>query len=120
MADVKSMLKDYLDGDFMTFINAGEFAEEIELDKIKIMAVVEHRTAEKSGNQNLNYPGLHGDFVEVYFKVSEYEVERQRLMKQGEICYLNGKRYTVEEITNEQGMAHLKLSEYRQNTVRMI
>lgn len=107
------MLKDFLDADFLTFLNDGEFAEEIELGKVKILAVIEHKTAEKSGNQNLNYPGLHGDFVEVYFKVADYE---PRLMKHGEICYLNGKRYTVEEVTNEQGMAHLKLSEYRQNT----
>lgn len=119
MGDVEScMLKDYLDGDFETFMNIGEFAEDIELDKIEIRAVIENHTAEKSGNQNLNYPGLHGDFVEVYFKVADYVEERKRLMRQGEICYLNGKRYTVAEVTDEQGMAHLILSEYRQNTLR--
>ena len=114
------IFKDYLPGDMDVMLNVDEFAEEIDIDGVKLLAVSDYTTKDKSGNQNLNYPGLHGDFIELYFKVSDYIESRQRLMRNGEICYVNKKRYTVDEIIEEQGLAHLILSEYRQNTLRNI
>ena len=113
------IFKDYLPGDMEEMLNLDVFGEEILIDGVNLKAVREYSTNAKSGNRNLNYPGLHGDFVEIFFRVSDYIESRQRLMRHGEICYLDNRRYTVEEITDEQGMAHLKLSAYRQNTVRV-
>ena len=112
------IFKEYLPGDMQEMLNLDVFAEEINLDEVCIKSIVENRTGFKSGNQNLNYPGLHGDFVELFFRVEDYIKSRKRLMRNGEICFLNGKRYTVESVTDEQGMAHLLISAYRQNTLR--
>lgn len=114
------MLKEYLSGDMLTMLNLDEFGEKIEMNEVELQAVLESTTKQKSGNRNLNYPGLHGDFLEIFFRIEDYISEEKQLMKQGEICYVNGKRYTVESVTDEQGMAHLMLAEYRQKTRKNI
>ena len=111
--------KDYLPADNHMMMNVEEFGEEIIIDDVELRAVAEESTAQKSGNRNLNYPGLHGDFLEIYFCVEDYIAERERLMKHGEVCHVNGKRYDVVQCTDEQGMCHLILSAYRQEQVRM-
>ena len=95
------------------------FGEEINIDGVDLIAVREYRTSARSGNRNLNYPGLHGDFLEIFFRTEDYIAEREKLPVHGNICYVDNRRYTVEDITDEQGMAHLLLAAYRQNTVRV-
>lgn len=114
------MLKKYLSADMLMMLNLDEFGEKIMINDVEIQAVTEETTKAKSGNRQLNYPGMHGDFLEVFFRIEDYVTEEKKLMRHGEICYVNGKRYTVESVTDEQGMAHLMLAEYRQKTRKNI
>ena len=111
--------KDYLPADNITMLNLDEFAEYIELDNVIIRAMILENTSQKSGNRQLNYTGLHGDFTEIFFRTCDYTVKRGRIPKHGEISCVRGKRYTVDRCEDEQGMCHLILSAYRQNTVNI-
>ena len=73
------------------------------------------RTAEKSGRLQETFEGLHGDFVELYFKTAEYA---GRLPVQGEWCYVDGRRYEVCSSEDELGMSHITLAAYRQSVMR--
>lgn len=115
---VKIMLKEYLSEDMLHMLDLGEFAKYMNFNDLIIRAVVEENTAQKSGNRNLNFTGLYGDFIELYFRVEDYISKKERLPVHGEVCYLNGKRYEVVKCIDEQGMAHLVLSGYRQNTLK--
>lgn len=112
------IFKDYLPQDSLHMLNLEEFGEIINIDDCEIQAVIEVSTNQKSGNRQLNYPALHGDFLELYFRTEDFLKYKSRLMIHGDICHVNGVRYDVEECTDEQGMTHLLLSAYRQNKVQ--
>ena len=112
------MFKDILLSDLATFINLEEFSEEITIDGLTLPAQITTSTKEKSARQSENFQGLHGDFVTVYFKTSDYIQTRKRLPVYNEYVIMNGKRYVVESSSDECGIARLILSSYRQNPLR--
>lgn len=112
-------LKDDIAADIRdVFINLTEFSDFHTLDGVIIACQVSAWTADKSARQNETYDGLHGDFTTLYFKTAEYTTKRERLMRKGEWCYFDGKRYDVISVRDEMGVTKLVISAYRQNTLR--
>lgn len=111
--------KDILIEDNSEMLELDEFAELLRIDGVIVRAVVDNYTAKKSGNANLNFKGLMGDFLEIFFRTMDYCRKRERLPRYGEICFVYSpdwdaeKRFVVESSTDELGMAHLVLSAYR-------
>lgn len=110
--------RDDLQSDLDIFVESEEFAEFVTLDEIYLRAQVTSYTAQKSGNRQLNFPALHGDFVTIYFKTSDYIGKKERLPRHGEWIWLDGVRYDVESCTDQKGIARLELAAYRQNDLR--
>ena len=111
-------LKDDLNNDLQTFLNADEFAEFANVDGVLIAAQISRHTTEKSERLTEQFDGLHGDFITIYFKAEPYIKKRSRLPKKGELCYVDDVRYGVEFAENQAGICKLILSAYRQNTLR--
>lgn len=110
--------KSLLQSDSEIFLNLEEFGEAINLDGLELKAQLSVRTAIKSSNEKKQFPGLHGDFVEIHFKTSEYLEIKKRLPFEGEQCELNGKRYYVKSSVDDLGIAKLELESYRQGQLR--
>lgn len=112
-------LKDDIAADIRdVFINLTEFSDWHTLDGVIIACQASQWTTDKSNRQNETYDGLHGDYTTLYFKTVEYTQKRERLMRKGEWCYFDGKRYDVISVKDEMGVTKLTLSAYRQNTLR--
>lgn len=116
--------KEILPDDDSAMLDLTEFAELVKIDGVILRAVIENHTADKSGNDKKNFKGLFGDFTEIYFRTQDYCRKRERLPRNGEVCYVYSnewkcdKRFHVESCVDEMGMAHLILSAYRQDTLR--
>ena len=110
--------KDDLRADNFTYLNTDEFSELTWVDGVLMKCQVSHWTAEKSGRASDNYDGLHGDFTTIFFEASVYMKKRERLPREGEWIYINGKRYDVMRVKNEMGVAKVVCAAYRQNTLR--
>ena len=110
--------KDDLREDNYTFLNLEEFSELTWVDGLLLRCQVSHYTGEKSTRQNENFDGLHGDFVTIDFEAAPYIRKKKRLPRQGEWIKINGRRYDVESVKNEMGVAKIVCSAYRQNTLR--
>ena len=109
--------KDDLREDIATFLCPTEFSEYVQINGVLLPAQVSNHTAEKSGRQNENYDGLHGDFVEVYFSSAPYLKKRGKLPKQGDWIYIQSKRYDVVSAQDELGIAKIICAAYRQNAI---
>ena len=112
------MFKAMLEADAEIFLNVAEFAEMINLDGIRLAAQMTVRTASASSNEKHQHVALHGDYVELHFKTAEYNEVRKRLPFQGELCTLNGKKYTVESSVDDLGIAKMTLKAYRMGQLR--
>ena len=112
------MFKDEIKKDLDVFVEDEEFAEEIELDGVKLTGQVISHTAEKSGRLQETFDGLHGDFITLYFKTDDYCSARKRIPREGEWAMINGKRYDVMNAADELGITRLICSAYRQNVLR--
>ena len=110
--------RDDLKDDLNIFVESEEFAKFVTLDGICLRAQVTGYTNQKSGNRNLNFEGLHGDFATLYFKTADYCNKKSRLPKRGETCWLDGVRFDVESCRDDCGIAKLELAAYRQNVLR--
>lgn len=110
--------RDDLKDDLDIFVESEEFAEFVTLDGIYLRAQVTAYNSQKSGNRQLNFEGLYGDFVTVYFKTADYCNKKARLPRKNEQVWLNNVRFDVESSENQSGIAKLTLSAYRQNTLR--
>ena len=110
--------RDDLKADLDIFVESEEFAEFVTLDGVTLRAQVTTSTQKMSGNETRNFDGLHGDFVTLFFKTSDYVGKKQRIPRQGEWCYFNGVRYDVTRCFDTLGITKLELSAYRQNTLR--
>ena len=92
------------------FLNLNEFAEYHIINGAEVAAVVSTlKTDMKSTISSRNYDGLHGDFVTVNVRKSDFT----RIPKQGENIRVDGKRYTVDEVRDNMGMLLMILSAYR-------
>ena len=91
------------------FIDLTEFSDYHTVDGVIIPCIVNSHTGDKS---------LHGDFMTLHFKATDYTVKRERLPRHGEWIYLDGKRYDVISVQNDMGVAKITISAYRQNTLR--
>lgn len=100
------------------FIDLTEFSDYHTVDGVIIPCIVNSHTGDKSNRQNETYDGLHGDFMTLHFKATDYTVKRERLPRHGEWIYLDGKRYDVISVQNDMGVAKVTISAYRQNTLR--
>ena len=110
--------KDDLFADLGIFVETDEFAELTDVDGVLLKAQFQTLTQKKSGLESQNYEQLHGDFVTLHFKTSDYTGKRERIPKHGELCSVNGKRYDVINSRDDLGITKLVLSAYRQNTLR--
>ena len=111
------MFKDDMKIDLDTFLELEEFAQLITLEGVELRGQVIKYTAEKSQRLAMQYGGLHGDFVQVYFATDEYLAAGKALPVQGQWVLLDGRRYDVVSCEDQQGLTRLVLSAYRQ-TVR--
>ena len=116
--------KELLPTDNEAILFLDEFAEWVKIDGIILRAVVEKSTAQKSGNVKLNYKGLMGDFLTLYFRSSDYNGKRERLPRNGERVKVYSdewhcdKLFNVVSCVDELGICTLVLDAYRQNTLR--
>ncbi|MBD3878214.1 MAG: hypothetical protein SR1Q5_00810 [Quinella sp. 1Q5] len=111
--------KEAIKADLDIFVETEEFAEEVLIDGIKCKAQLMVHTADKSNRQNETFPGLHGEFTEIFFKTEPYLAEHKKLPHRGDITLINGKRYEVVKAEDELGLMHLILSSYRANKPRV-
>ena len=116
--------KEILPADNEAILMPDEFAEWVKIDGVILRAVVEKSTAQKSANLKLNFKGLMGDFVTLYFRSSDYNGKRERLPRNGERVKVYSdewacdKLFNVVSCTDELGICTLVLDAYRQNTLR--
>lgn len=123
--------KDSLAQDWQTFLNLEEFSTEIEIDDVKLSAVViKHTGNVKNANiaskhdEYYIHPEIHnepliGDFITVYFKACDYFKERGRLPQNSEFTRINGKRYRVESAKDEMGIMKITCAADRMPIPRM-
>ena len=112
------IFKDDIADDIATFVSCKEFAELTEIDGVLLPCQIMDYTAEKSGRQNENYAGLHGDFVTIFFPTAPYVKKRERLPRNGEWIMVAGKRYDVISVKDELGVTQIICAAYRQNVLR--
>ena len=110
--------KELMKRDLDTFINPDEFAELHTVDGVEIMAVADKYTQAKSGSESKTFPVLHGDFVELCFKTSDFVAAKERLPKHGDRIKVDGRMYTVENCENEHGITIIILNAYRQSLTK--
>lgn len=116
--------KDLLPSDNEAILMLDEFAEWVKIDGVILRAVVEKSTAQKSGNLKLNFKGLMGDFVTLYFRTTDYNGKRERLPRNGERVKIYSDEWACDKLFNvvscadELGICTLVLDAYRQNTLR--
>lgn len=103
--------KEQLAADLDIFVEVDEFAQEVEIDGVTLKAQKISHTAEKSQRLSEQFEGLHGDYVTLYFKASDYP---KKLPVQGAWIICGGKRYDVLSSAEELGIVKLVLSAYRQ------
>lgn len=120
--------KDYVAQDLNIFLEIEEFGEMIEIDSIKILAILIQHTgdlniANVASKHEAYYvhPDLHsqpkiGKFCTVYFKTADYVSKRGRIPKHTEFCYVQGVRYQVESSIDEMGITKLELTTDAMNT----
>lgn len=118
MSESKMTFKDDLREDIGVFVNVTEFGELREVDGVIMPCQMIASTGAKSNRLTDNYDGLLGDFVTLYFRAETYIKKRGRLPRRGEWLYVNDKRFDVESVTNQHGVAKVVLSAYRQNKLR--
>ena len=109
--------KETVAADLDVFVNIEEFGEMVNLDGVKLRAVVIKNTGKRSRRstsikEHMN-PDLHsipliGDFVIIYFRTAEYTRERERIPKYSEFIELDGKRYKVEDSQETFGLTRLE------------
>ena len=112
-------LKDVIERDNdKVFLNVNEFAEYVEIDGIILQGQVQYRTEKASSLKSESFEMLHGDYVKVFFRTSDYCKKNERLPVQGEFVHLNKKKYKVMTCKDEMGITRLVLSSYRQEQLR--
>ena len=120
--------KDYLQRDIATFLNIKEYGEEVELDGVKLLAVVIKHTG-KTKPENISqkhdeyyiHPQLHGieligEYTTIYFRSADY---KRAVPKQSEFIRLDGVRYKVEESKTEYGITRLDCTTERMQQPRL-
>lgn len=112
------MFKDDLQTDLPLFVETEEFAEEVDVDGVRLPAQVCPISKARSELVRDSYPKLEGEFVELYFRTSDYTATRKRLPHYSEWCFVNGKRFEVVSSQDELGICRLELAAYRQPTLR--
>ena len=116
--------KEILPSDNENILQLDEFARWVKIDGVILRAVAEKSTAQKSGNLKLNYKGLMGDFLTLYFRTSDYIGKRERLPRYGERVKVYSDEWACDKLFNvvscadELGICTLTLDAYRQNTLR--
>ena len=117
--------KDLLPSDNEAILQLDEFAEYVKIDGVILKAVVEKSTAQKSGSRQLNYKGLMGDFVTLYFRTYDYIGKKNRLPRHDERVKVYSDEWSCDKLFNvvscqdELGICTLVLDAYRQNTARI-
>lgn len=92
------------------FLNLNEFGEKHRLDDVELIAVIStSQTKQRANVQSRNFEGLHGDFMTVNIKKSDFP----RIPKQGENIRLDGKLFKVSECRDNMGMLYIELAAYR-------
>ena len=104
--------------DLPIFVETAEFAQEVEIDGVKMPAQLMGQSKARSELVRNTFDKLEGDFSELFFRADDYRATKKRLPRQGEWVYVNGKRYDVISSEDELGMAHLVLAAYRQPVLR--
>lgn len=131
------LFKDDVEEDLGVFVDVTEFGELCWVDGVLLRAQVitgtsENRrpenesyagahgslTLERTRRQNKHYAGLHGDYTIIYFPTAVYCRKKERLPRNGEYIHINGRRFDVVNSRDEQGMAKILATAYRQNTLR--
>lgn len=104
--------------DWAIFVETEEFAEMVTIDGIELPAQVMPISKVRSERMREQFDGLSGDFVELYFRTTDYTATRKRLPVYDELTYVNGKRFSVISCQDELGICRLQLASYRQRTLR--
>lgn len=104
--------------DLPIFVETAEFAEEVEIDGVKLPAQLMSLSKERSERMREQFSGLEGDFCELFFRTADYIAIKKRLPRVHEFCYVNGKRFDVISSEDELGISHLVLAAYRQPVLR--
>ena len=108
------MFKDDMESDLKIFVEMEEFAEEMDIDGVKMPAQMMTMSKARSELVRNTFAKLEGDFSELFFRTADYVASKKRLPRYGEWCFINGKRYDVISSQDELGLAHLILGAYRQ------
>lgn len=120
--------KESMAQDLNVFLDLDEFGEIIEIDEVKLPAIIIKHTGDQKladiAHKHEGYyihPDLHGtvligNFITVYFKTLDYVKERGRIPKHTEFTRINGTRYKVNESSEEFGMTKLICSTDSMNT----
>ena len=112
--------KELLEEDNAAVVDISEMAEWVEVDGVIFAAQKVQSTGRFTTAGFKKYEGLHGDFLTLYFRTKDYCKKRERLPREGEYIFYNGKRYTVMSCGEEHGIAKLTVQSYRQNTLRQL
>lgn len=92
------------------FFNQNEFAERINLDGIRLTAVISHTEWKKKyGNKNLKDVGINIYGVVVSVKKKDFP----NFLKSGDVIALNGVEHEVEEVVEEKGVLRIALVKFR-------
>ena len=102
--------KDCLAQDLSTFLNLEEFAEEVEIDGVKISAVLTQTSAESQSlytTKNQISPKRHlklrGDFLVVYARAEDLPKQ----YKNGEFIEVNLTRYKISSVVSLHGLTKI-------------
>ena len=107
--------KEQLAADLDIFVELDEFAELVTIDGVTLRAQKILSTAAKSQRLTETYDMLFGDFVNLYFKASDYN---KKLPVHGQSVVVDRKRFDVLSSEESLGIVKLVLSAYRQPSLR--
>ena len=103
--------KKLLREDLGTFINLGEYGETVEIDGVKLAAVVTFSTGESSteySNKHGINPKRHAvNLIGANLIISCRSKDLPRVPKNSEYLYFNGRKYRVVESSEIEGITRL-------------
>ena len=109
--------RDVLKEDNDSIFALDELAEFVNIDGVILRCQIAKHTEKISGSEKKVFEGLHGDFITLSFRKNDYCTKRRKIPKQGDVVYINAKKYFVQKSRNELDVVYLEVSENRQSVI---